>query len=455
MSNQYDALVIKSGIPTIIGTDTLRADRVSDKESGWSGTPDSGNAVQVSGALTLAKAVNTSTSPIVGVYDGISGSVVREGVVVASFAAGPTTNGETVYLSDSDGKLTNVKPTKDMLHEVGVVVDVASKKILLQQKPVIALPASPPLSIWIANSVAPEQRRPSDFVSLGFCDYDGRSQSVMWDGNYLWSSSTDDPQHINKYDPFTRARVAGEFLIGHPSGVQGFRFCFDGTNYWIVDYLHFTQSNVKKFDVNGNVLATVGTGYSDLSDVIYDGVGNVWVSGRSKWDIVKISIASNTVVGHYGFSTIIVRGYPCSDGVHIYVPVAGPSSPWPLYLAKIRLSDVALIGNYDCHLQMWAGIDGASCFDGTYVWVVGGDTTNGYLAKMRASDGAWIANYGPYLQGPNVVSYDGTNLWVSSCANNHVWKIRPSDGVTLNEYSSIGYVTAHCNSKHAHPWPLA
>lgn len=136
---QYDGLVIKSGIPTLIGVDTLRADRGADKESGWSGTVATGDACQVSGALTLQKAVNTSTSPVIGIYDGVTGSVVREGVVVATFSGSCPVAGSAVYLSATAGALTGTKPTTNVLHEVGVVVNAASSRILLQQKPVIQL----------------------------------------------------------------------------------------------------------------------------------------------------------------------------------------------------------------------------------------------------------------------------------------------------------------------------
>jgi len=136
--SQYDSLVIKSGIPTVIGTDTLRADRGAPAGLTTTGLA-SGDACQISGALTLQKAVNTSTSPIIGIYDGVSGSVVREGVVVATFSDSCPAAGSAVYLSSTAGQLTGTKPTTDYLHEVGVVIDASTCKVLLQPKPVIML----------------------------------------------------------------------------------------------------------------------------------------------------------------------------------------------------------------------------------------------------------------------------------------------------------------------------
>jgi len=135
---QYEPIAVKTGIPTVLGGDVARADKIAVAGLTTAALA-AGDACQVNGALTMQKALSTSTSAIVGVYDATAGSVVREGVVVATFAIGPTTAGETVYLSAVAGALTNVKPTTDKLHDVGVVVEVASRKVLLQPKPVVVL----------------------------------------------------------------------------------------------------------------------------------------------------------------------------------------------------------------------------------------------------------------------------------------------------------------------------
>jgi hypothetical protein len=137
---QYDPIVIKGGFPTILGTDTCRADLTAKAGLTTAAVVD-GDACQISAALTMQKALNTEDSAVVGVYDGTSGSIVKDGVVVANMAPGVVlANGDVVYLSATAGALTNVKPTTDMLHEVGVVVDAATSKVLLQTKPVVVRP---------------------------------------------------------------------------------------------------------------------------------------------------------------------------------------------------------------------------------------------------------------------------------------------------------------------------
>jgi hypothetical protein len=156
---QYEPIGLKSGIATTLGTDTLRAD-LSGLAGLVTAAPAAGDACQLSGALTIAPAVCTSANPIVGIYDGVTGSVVRRGVVVASFVGGLTlAAGDAVYLSNVAGRLTNVKPTHDNLHEVGVVVSAAASTIMLQIKPVVVLPATMMMfdarSSWLLQGDAP------------------------------------------------------------------------------------------------------------------------------------------------------------------------------------------------------------------------------------------------------------------------------------------------------------
>ena len=215
---QYDGIVIKSGIPTIIGVDTLRADRGAHAGLTTTGLA-SGDVVQVSGALTLQKAVNTSTSPIIGVYDGVSGSVVREGVVVATFSDSVPVAGSAVYLSATAGQLTGTKPTMDMLHEVGVVMDASTSKVLLQQKPVISLQAS--AAFWLANNIAPKTYDAASVAYLGACDYNNASQTVLWDGQYIWSAGSQNEAQVIKISMMaaTKKNLLGSFNSSEP--IQG------------------------------------------------------------------------------------------------------------------------------------------------------------------------------------------------------------------------------------------
>ena len=88
------------------------------------------------GSKELNAAQAVLTDPIVGVYDGESGSLVRAGAVGIELADGVSLlDADAVYLSTEPGKITNVKPTTGIIHEIGVVVSASAETILLQPKP--------------------------------------------------------------------------------------------------------------------------------------------------------------------------------------------------------------------------------------------------------------------------------------------------------------------------------
>jgi len=147
---QYDPLVLKAGIPTVLGSETLRADLSALAGLTTAGL-NAGDACRVSGAMTLAQAIDTNASGVVGVYDGVSGSMVREGSVVAGFISGLTVAaGEVAYVSGTAGKLTNVKPSATGRYqtEVGVIFDTTGYVnpdytcvVMLQPQTPVYLPA--------------------------------------------------------------------------------------------------------------------------------------------------------------------------------------------------------------------------------------------------------------------------------------------------------------------------
>jgi len=174
--NQYDPIVIKSGVLTTLGVDTLRDD-LTAKALLTTAALATGDVCQMSGDTTLAKAVNTNADPCVGVYNGVTSSIVQEGAVAVTLAAGVVlANGDAVYLAAQPGRVTNVKPTTDMLHELGVVLDAASATIFWQPRPVVVRAASTLMfdarSSWLLQGDAPpaqpgeQQAFPSTAVDL-------------------------------------------------------------------------------------------------------------------------------------------------------------------------------------------------------------------------------------------------------------------------------------------------
>jgi hypothetical protein len=463
MANQYDPIAIKSGILTILGTDTLRADRLAAAGLTITG-PVSGDACQVSGALTLGKAVNTSTSPIVGVYDGETNSVVRKGVVVATMKAGVTlANGDTVWLSSTAGALTNVKPTKDMLHEVGVVVHAASSKVLLQQKPVIALPPSPPLSNFISADDGPARTILHQMASPSGADLgtvtSANFYAGVWDGNLLWWGGGANPTTVRAVDPTTRTVVKGPFTIA----AYDFNTCspnprslaFDGHDYWITGD---AGKSVYKFKSDGTVLGQVtglGATYDGASlGFCYDGQGYIWCDRCGDgWNRVHkiavgasggapgavINITSPHLIPPYNYSGAVIGGY--------YYWIGGDKAypyyqPYDMYLCRVNIAGAPVVtsSNWLFYGYTYSGL----VSDGTYLY----NLDNG--AGVRKYDvSAWPTVTIPWYVGgggPGYhMDYDGLYLWsTNSGGSSQYWRISTVDGSRsnfANKYYNFGLVT--------------
>jgi len=405
---QYDGLVIKSGIPTIIGVDTLRADRGAPAGLTTTGLA-SGDACQVSGALTLQKAVNTSTSPVIGIYDGVTGSVVREGVVVATFKSGPTTAGEAVYLSSTAGQLTNVKPTKDMIHEVGVVVDVPSKKVLLQQKPVIALPASPPASIYQSGfSRTVLKTKLSDgtptWYTIPASGSGGNDYSPGWfDGTYIWFAYGDfsTGSKVCKINCETGAITEYSTSLGLPT------ISFDGTYIWVANELN--AGEIQKWDLNGNVLDSWGSGHPGMTAIFSDRTGYLWVAVTSYGyqKVQRIRISDHAVMSTWEPLLSAPAGF-CLAGANLWI---GCDS----HVYKVRVSDGTQLGNWSNgrNRGYWP------TFDGTRIWQ---PSTRGFLHRWTEADGTDLGEIGvsSWDYGPKSVAYVDPYLWfyVGNSAHN-------------------------------------
>jgi hypothetical protein len=449
VANQYDPIAIKSGILTVLGTDTLRADRLAAAGLTITG-PVSGDACQVSGALTLGKAVNTSTSPIVGIFDGETNSVVRKGVVVATMKAGVDLgNGDTVWLSSTAGALTNVKPTADMLHEVGVVVDAASSRILLQQKPVIALPPTPPVYIFVGiqqGYVAKLKASDGSFVGSYDCcsDINQSPTNLLYDGTYLWAGQGDNaPRNIGKLNPTTGARVGTPFSAFAVS----YGMAFDGVNYWWGGY---GNQSITKFDVNGTVLGTVPIPGWPFQ-VCYDGVGNIW-SQEGQYQAVKVRVSDNAITRYAFPGGWLTPDNRCivSDRTYVYYAI-GWSTSWMIYRIKISDGSTTQFPQGSSYYYVRD-----ITFDGANIWArYHSNPVGSGLLKIRVSDGA---QFGPYAVDTSVgiLCCDGANIWVTRQAQNAIRKFRCSDGAIIGDYGNGTQTPSPsgiCSTGGVLPWP--
>ncbi len=408
---QFDPIAVKTGVPTAIGTDTPRID-LAAVAGLTTAALASGDACQVNGALTMQKALNTSTSPIVGVYDGTTGSVVREGVVVATMEAGVVlANGDTVYLSDTAGALTNVKPISYMLHEVGVVVSAAASKIMLQPKPVVALPWA---FVWVANITGGTDTKIDAATGAVSGSYGAMAapNGTCTDGIYVYTIGTDDGLvgNVYKFNAATGAFVTSWSVTDH-----GRWICYDGVNLYATSWPN-PGGRVRQFSTAGvpGFVAVIG---NYPRECCYDGLGYVWALNYIDNTVSKVRCSDGAVIGAYATGN---GPYSCCvDGTNIWIANRLANS-----VTKLLLSTGAFVGTYGVGNTPY-GI----CCDGTYVYTADGGA--GTITKLLAATGGFVATFAGFANCYKLATY-GAYLYVSRQApTNAVVKAYCANGAVL------------------------
>lgn len=438
MANQYDPIVIKSGLAGVLGTDTLRADLAAHAGLTTTGLA-AGDVVQVTADLTLSKASNLLTSPIVGVYEGVSGSVVREGIVVATFAVGPTTNGEAVYLSSTAGQLTNVKPTRNMLHEVGVVVDYVNRKVLLQQKPVIALPLPTP-ELWVPRTGETDgyivrfsliSKSQVGLIGGGYT-INGPSGLIQADG-YIWICASGEHKVI-KYNP--DGSEVGRYAVNSPLSItSGGDYVWTGNG---------DTGNVSKIRISdGAVIGTysLGTPTKSIKDICYDPNGYIWTAnGNPGYSLSKVSTADGSLVATYAIPSPngVARGvFFCAGYVWLGTAVDGGGGG--ASLKQVDPSNGEVVRSWSGGIY---GLPYSFSFDGTtYLWFATYSASE--IFKVNAViPGAWSKWTSGEL-GWGATVYDPTtdHLWITS-ANYGPRIAEYTTGGALVQRHTVSYVGA-------------
>lgn len=436
---QYDPIVVKTGVPGVLGADALRAEQVA--VAGFTTAPvAAGDVCQLNGALTLQKASAGMMWPVVGVYDGVSGSLVREGIVQVSVAAGVAlANGDPVYLSFTYGAVTNVKPITDALHEVGVVVDAASRKIYLQPRPPVALPTG---YVWVMNATEIDASQMSAVTGTKAGDTVALAGGA-WDSCYdgagnVWITSCVGGGNIYKVNAATRAVL---MTIPSPAGAPNIPtgICSDGTYVYVVIHVAGTGKVYQYRIADGAVgwNATVG---NNPYHPCYDNVnGCVWVPGYLDNYVTKVRVSDGGVVGSYA---TLAGPFHCTfDGVRVWVTQRGGAANT---VRRFTAATGASLGDVTVGNDPVGG-----CYGDGYYYTA--NRADGTISKVTAATGVVAATYGG-AAGGYFPCYDGVNVWVPSITLNNVTKVRAADGALIGSYATGATAQSACSTARRLPW---
>ena len=234
---------------------------------------------------------------------------------------------------------------------------------------------------------------------------------IAFDGANVWVVN----QESNNV---TKIRTSDGANLGtFPVGSRPWNAAFDGANIWITNGLSNTVTKLRASD--GANLGTFNVGSEPLG-VAFDGA-NIWVTNLASNNVTKLRARDGANQGT--FSVGVTPLGIAFDGANIWVANSHFSSR---SVTKLRASDGAHLGTFTFNTGSPKGI----AFDGANIWVA---NSGSIVTKLRASDGA---NLGTFVITTNAcdtreIAFDGVNIWVTDQENDSIFRLRPSDGVVL------------------------
>jgi len=153
-------------------------------------------------------------------------------------------------------------------------------------------------------------------------------------------------------------------------------------------------------------VTTVTSGFSGLSDALYDGA-NIWITDESAGTLLKLDSAGAVL------QTVTVGENPefsVFDGTNIWVPNFSSNS-----VSVVRASSGAVLRT------LTGGLTNpfATAFDGERVLVTNGGGNS--VSLWKAAD---LTSLGSFVTGasgnPNGVCSDGVNFWISLNSTNKI-----------------------------------
>ncbi len=207
-----------------------------------------------------------------------------------------------------------------------------------------------------------------------------------------------------------QANLTTSFKVGK----KPYAVAFDGDNIWSANYEDGTVTKLRASD--GENLGTFPVG-ANPDVVAFDGA-NIWV-GNYGDGVTKLRARDGKNLGN--FATGKGPFGLAFDGNNIWV-----GNSYDGTVTKLRASDGKNLGTFNI------GGANALAFDGTYVWVTGGNT----VTRLK-QDGA---SAGTFKVGskPTGIAFDGANMWVANNSGASVTKLRAKDGSNLGTFKLGG-----------------
>jgi hypothetical protein len=208
-----------------------------------------------------------------------------------------------------------------------------------------------------------------------------------------------------------QANMTASFKVGK----QPYAVAFDGQSMWSANYEDGTVTKLRASD--GEILGTFPVG-EEPDTLAFDGE-NMWVGNYGGASVTKLRASDGKNLG-----TFTTGGGPFGmtfDGENIWVGNSLVGT-----VTKLRATDGKNLGTFNL------GGANALAFDGTYIWVTGGNTVT-RLKKDGTQAGTFNVGSGPFG-----IAFDGANMWIPNNSSGSVTKLRAKDGANLGTFSLGG-----------------
>jgi hypothetical protein len=185
---------------------------------------------------------------------------------------------------------------------------------------------------------------------------------------------------------------------------------------------------------NGSVLGSFrfARAAGDTVGIAYDG-RYFWVANGAENVIYSVKWGAG-VISSFKAPWNVGKGLACSD-FHIWGTEAG--GEWNFKLYQMR-RDGRVLRSYSLYYQMFDPV-----WDGQYIWVPDYDNVVKLyrIACMNIVEGSVVTTFRTPADEARGMAFDGTNLWLSTMADNgRIWKI--DRGTVAVEPASLGRVKA-------------
>lgn len=263
------------------------------------------------------------------------------------------------------------------------------------------------LTVWVSctesNSVLRVDIRTGNLI----CNLTGipSPEQIVVAGDYVWIASAQIPgtlytgfrESMGSFSPSPQPFVLGSNPIG---------MTYDGLNLWTAnDGTGPGTGSVSRVNLNGTVVTTFTTGFSQPRGILFDGA-NLWVTDAGDTSLKRVDRNNGGVL-----QTISLSGsvqHPIFDGTNLWIPSTGPDK---LYVVRgvggLTGTVLATLTGNGLNSPFQAAFDG----ERICVTNAGAGTVSLWKATDLSQIGSVTLNTDPTVNAKGICS-DGTTFFI-------------------------------------------